>query len=158
MKKIAFALGSNLGDRQANFHEALYALGQAGLTNIKLASPISSSPVDCPDGSEDFLNSAGIAQTNLEAIELLNLFQRIELEIGRLPKDQRVINAPRPIDIDILLYEDLVMNTERLTIPHPRMCERDFVIDPLAEVAADWSIPSMNKTVQEASDELRKSL
>lgn len=155
LKKIAFALGSNLGDRQASFHEALKALELAGLKDIQLATPVSSEPLDCPDGSEEFLNSAGIAKTALPPFELLDLFQKIELEIGRLPKNKRVINAPRPIDIDILLYEDLIMNSERLTIPHPRMSERDFVMNPLAEIAADWLVPSIKKTVQELSDELR---
>ena len=156
MKKIAFALGSNLGDRQANFDQALEALAKAGLKDIQLATPIKSAPVDCPDGSEDFLNSSGIAKTNLSPIELLNLFQRLELEIGRLPKDQRVVNAPRPIDIDILLYEDLIMETDRLTIPHSRMCERDFVLFPLEELAADWLIPHIKQTVSQAANILRE--
>ena len=155
LNKIAFALGSNLANRQQNFDDAIHSLRKAGFQNIQIATPISSSPIDCPQGSEDFLNSAAIAETSLSPIEVLDLFQKIELEVGRLPKEQREINAPRPIDLDILLYNELSLNSQRLTIPHSRMHERDFVLEPLAEIAPDWLIPTKAQSVTQAAQKLK---
>ncbi|MBX6363511.1 MAG: 2-amino-4-hydroxy-6-hydroxymethyldihydropteridine diphosphokinase [Gemmatimonadetes bacterium] len=122
-------LGTNLGDREANLHDALRGL--AGLGSIEAVSTVyASEPVGYRD-QPDFWNLAIRMATTLAPPELLAGAKRIEAELGRRPSFR---NAPRPIDIDILLYGDDVVASDALQIPHPRLLERAFVLRPLAEL------------------------
>lgn len=141
MNETAFLLlGSNQGDRSALLDEATRRLAEtAGLTLAAASSTYATSPVDCPPGSPEFLNRMLKMECTLGPLELLEVAQKIETDLGRTGKGT---NAPRPIDIDIILYGDRTMRTERLEIPHPRMRRRPFVLVPLAEVAPEAVDPA----------------
>ena len=130
---VFLGLGSNLGNRQKNLDMALDLLSQR--MHIKKVSSVYETD---PMGNTEqprFLNLVCQVNTILAPKELLTLAKGIELKLGRIPAKTK--NAPRLIDIDILLYGDTLINTEILTIPHPRMLERDFVTNPLKEIAPD---------------------
>lgn len=150
--KAAIALGSNLGRRRSNLRDAIDWLGRTpGITVIKVADAIETQPVDCPPGANPFLNSAAIVQTTLTPIDLLHSLFDIERKLGRV---RRTKNDSRPIDLDLILYDDLIQSDESLTIPHPRMHERLFVLAPLAQIAPDWNHPTLKKTIKALLDEL----
>ena len=151
-KNIALALGSNLGDRRANISFALEQLALHGLTNIQCAKCLESDPVDCPENSGIYINTALVGQWSGSALELLDCALKIEKMAGR--ERSGIVNEARELDIDILLFEDQEYNLEQLVVPHPRMHLRSFVIDPLSEVAAHWIIPTKSKTVLQISQEL----
>ena len=134
--QVYLGLGSNLGDRQANLARALKLLGER--LHIELVSSLyETEPVDYTE-QPLFLNAICRAQTELGPMQLLSLVKGIEASLGRVPSFP---NAPRPIDIDIIFYGDRVMETPDLTIPHPRLEERAFVLIPLLEVAPDLRHP-----------------
>ena len=125
-------LGSNLGDRRGNIDEAVRRLGETpGVTVTKVSSIYETKPVGGPE-QPDFLNAACEVETQLQPRELLREAQRIEREMGRV---RTVRWGPRNIDIDILLCGDVVIDGGDLTVPHPRLAEREFVLRPLAEIA-----------------------
>ena len=128
---IAFiSLGSNVGDRNKNIESALNQIKEAGIEILKCSTVIETDPVGGPSQNK-FLNSVIKIQTDLKPIQLLNKLQKIEKFLGRI---RTVKNGPRTIDLDILLFDDLSVNNVSLTIPHPRMFERDFVMRPLKEI------------------------
>jgi len=129
MPRIYLGLGSNLGDRGRNLRRALERL-RSVVTIDAVSSVYRSEPVGYRE-QPDFWNLVVRGQTALPPGELLGELQRIEAELGRTRSFR---NAPRPIDIDILLYDDVVLRTSSLTLPHPRMLERGFVLYPLMEV------------------------
>lgn len=140
---VYLLLGSNMGDRGALLDEATRRLTHtAGLTLAAASSTYTSAPVDCPPESPDFLNRVLKMECSLSPPELLDITQKIETDLGRTDKGT---NAPRPIDIDILLYGNRIMRTERLEIPHPRMKRRPFVLVPLAEVAPEAVDPATRR-------------
>lgn len=141
---IYLALGSNIGNRQKNLSAALERL-RAIMDIHKLSSVYETEPVGYLDQPR-FLNMVCYGQTTASPDELLRSTKAIEEALGREPSFR---NAPRPIDIDILLYDNLRMETEDLTIPHPRMSERAFVLVPLAEIAPTAIDPVSGKTAQE---------
>lgn len=142
---VALAYGSNLGDRAENIALAVRKLESNGLRNVNCSKHVISEPVDCPEGSGDFFNGALTGQWQGSCRELLDLCQKIEIEIGR--PEVREINSPRLIDLDILLFGTETYAEIDLVVPHERMLQRDFVMGPLAEVAADWMIPGEKSTV-----------
>lgn len=130
MAIVFLGLGSNLGNRHQNIIEALKMLEQKGIKIIKVSRFIETDPVGLvPQGL--FINGCVKIETNLLPEALLDVCWEIESLLGRV---RTMRNGPRTIDIDILLYDDITMNTEKLTIPHPRMYEREFVMIPLKEI------------------------
>lgn len=150
--RVAIAYGSNLGDRESNISRALDLLAKGGFTISAVSDPVTSEPVDCTPESGIFLNGALTGTWNSSVNELLSLCQEIEIELGRM--EVREINSPRPVDLDILLVEDMKIDEEFLKVPHPRMHLRDFVMSPLSEIAPDWVHPGLGKKVHEIAGEL----
>lgn len=144
METVYFSLGSNLGNRQENLNRALDLLSQR-LRVEQISSIYDTEPVG--DSSQPrFLNMVCKVTTGLEPKALLALVKGIEAKMGRLPN---TTNLPRPIDIDILLYGNRVVNEPELIIPHPRLTERAFVVIPLAEIAADLVHPVTGQVIKE---------
>lgn len=141
---VYLALGSNLGDRRGNLTAALRRLSAAVHIDA-LSSLYETEPVGYLDQPQ-FLNMVCRGNTRLSPTDLLHHTQKIEIALGRQPTFR---NGPRPIDIDILLYDDLQIEQEGLTIPHPRMTERAFVLAPLAEIAPELIHPMSGKTMQQ---------
>ncbi|MDD5247211.1 MAG: 2-amino-4-hydroxy-6-hydroxymethyldihydropteridine diphosphokinase [Candidatus Omnitrophica bacterium] len=132
MSVCYLGIGSNLGNRKQNIRRALERIGQLKGTKIlKLSKIIETKPVGGPGGQRDYLNACLKLDTALSPIFLLKELKTIEKELGR-KKSARF--GPRPIDLDILLFENKIINRKELKIPHPRMFERDFVLRPLAEI------------------------
>lgn len=136
------SLGSNLGDRLANLQQARELLVPLASGKITCAPVYQTAPLHCPPDSPAFLNTALSFETKLSPQELLTATQGIEAELGRAEKGTRAINAPRPIDIDILLFDETVLTTPHLTIPHPRLHERLFVLHPLRDLAPSLTPPT----------------
>lgn len=147
---IYLALGSNLGDRRANIAAAVARLAP-DVAVERASSLYETEPAYLLDQPR-FLNAALRGRTALAPEALLALLKRIERELGR---EAGVRNGPRVIDLDILLYGDLVLDSEALTIPHPRMAERPFVLVPLAEIAPDLTPPGWDATVGALAREVR---
>lgn len=137
MKLAYLSLGSNIGDKKKYLYDAIKLLdGYKGIRIVKLSSLYETSPWGYTE-QDLFMNLVVLIETSLSPVELLDCCQFIEKELGRV----RLIKwGPRVIDVDILLFEDETINTERLTIPHPFMTERDFVMIPLCEIAKDLKI------------------
>ena len=146
MAKIVYlGLGSNLGDRETALKAALGALEAAGV-HIRRVSPVyETEPQDVREQGW-FLNLVAEAETDLFPLQLLQRIGRIERELGRT---RTVAKGPRSIDIDILLYGNFVIETPQLTVPHPRLAERRFVLAPLADLAPDLRHPVSRRTVRE---------
>ncbi len=141
---VYLGLGSNLGDRLSNLHTAVATMPPTVVLDD--CSPVYETP---PWGYEDqptFLNQAVCGQTDLEPKELLDHLKMLEAQMGR---ESTIKYGPRLIDVDILFYDDLVLETEALTIPHPRLFERAFVLVPLTDLAPDLRHPLLNKTIRE---------
>lgn len=141
---VFLALGSNLGDRRENLRQAVTSLSPQ--LDIKAKSMIYETD---PLGYEDqpkFLNMAVKGLTYLEPEPLLKHLKRLEIALGR---QATFINGPRSIDVDILFFDDLVLNTPILTVPHPRLHERGFVLLPMMDIAPDLVHPVMKKSIRE---------
>lgn len=146
---VAIALGSNLGDRTRNLRAAAEHVA-AFIDNLQLSSFHDTEPVGV-GAQPRFLNAAAVGQTRLDARELLNRLLAVELLLGR---ERPYPGAPRTVDLDLLLYDDAVIDEPELTVPHPRFRERRFVLAPLAEVAAEWVDPVTGKSVAVLLSEL----
>ena len=141
---VYLALGSNLDDRLANLKQAITAL--APQMEVKAKSRVYETPPWGYTEQPAFLNQVIKASTYLEFEPLLKHIKRLEIALGRTPSFK---NGPRLIDIDILFYDDLVLNTPSLIIPHPHMHERGFVLLPLMDIAPDLVHPVHKKSVRE---------
>lgn len=131
LHKVAIALGGNIGDVPAAFDKAIALLEASGLTGIVRGCTIVSHAVDCVPGTPDFHNSAILGLWEGTPEQLLDLTQDIERKMGR--PAQHSSRESRTLDLDILLFDDLEIKTPRLTIPHPRMKQRQFVMVPLKD-------------------------
>ena len=141
---VYLALGANLGDRQASIAAAIERLGPAVVVE-QVSSLYETAPAYVLDQPR-FLNAVLRGRTTLAPQALLALLKRIEAGLGRAANGVRF--GPRPIDLDILLYGDQAITTDTLTVPHPRMAERPFVLVPLAEIAPDLVPPGWDAPVQ----------
>jgi 2-amino-4-hydroxy-6-hydroxymethyldihydropteridine diphosphokinase len=135
--RVAIALGSNLGDRRAHLDYAIDALA-LDLTDITRSSVIESTPVGVGDEHGPYLNAVVVGFTTLSARDLLDRLLEIEEERGR---QRPYPQAPRTLDLDLILYGDAVIQEDGLSVPHPRFRERAFVLQPLAEIAPDMRDP-----------------
>ncbi len=147
LNKIAIALGGNLGNSEDIFCFAISELAKNGVKNIKMSALIKSKPENCPPNSPDFSNAALTGEWAGTPQELLELCQKIEIAAGRPEKHD--FNAPRTLDLDIILFGNKIVNTANLQIPHPRAVNRLFVLEPLAEIAPSWIFPNINKTIKQ---------
>ena len=139
------ALGSNLGDKEANLRKALELLEERGVEVVKTSSFICTEPYGVTDQPQ-FLNGVCEVRTSLVPLALLHTLLEIEQEMGRVRLRHW---GERNIDLDLLLYEDVVMDTPQLKLPHPDMQNRDFVLLPLAEIASELVHPTLQKTISE---------
>lgn len=152
MSHLAYlSLGSNIGDREQHLRDAIARLGSLGQV-ISVSSFYETEPVEFPDQAW-FLNCAIAFETNETPHELMTAILDIEQKMGRQRLQKK---GPRTIDIDILLFDDAVLDTPQLTIPHPAMANRRFVLEPMAEIAAELRHPLLNKSVNELLAELPK--
>jgi 2-amino-4-hydroxy-6-hydroxymethyldihydropteridine diphosphokinase len=141
---VYLGLGSNLGDRQAHLRDALDTLPPDVLP-LRTSPTYETAPWGYADQG-DFLNLVVEAETQLDPLSLLALLKGIEQQVGRQASFRY---GPREIDIDILLYDELVFEDEALNIPHPRLLERAFMLKPLSDLNPDFSHPTQGKTIQE---------
>ena len=151
--KIAIALGSNLGDREAQLRAAVTALAPV-LAHLRVSSFHETAPVGVPMPQPMFLNAAAVGESTLSAPAILDVLLALEQGFGR---ERPYALAPRTIDLDLILYGNAVIHADGLMVPHPRFRERRFVLEPLAEIAADWIDPVTGKTVAELFAALRHS-
>lgn len=145
MPVVHLGIGSNLGDRQSNCIGAVRRLEECGLRILSQSSLVESEPWGVKDQPR-FMNMAVEAETDLPPSELLELLKRVEKDMGR---EETFRWGPRVIDIDILFYDDDIIDIETLRVPHPFLHERGFVLAPLAEIAPDKVHPVLKKTVSE---------
>lgn len=145
MKTVYLSLGSNLGERQEHLAEALRLLEEAGVTVVRRSSLYETAPQDMPN-QPWFLNLAVEAQTFLFPRQLLGQLKRIEKQMGRR---RTVDKGPRIIDIDILFYGTAIIRTGDLEVPHPRLAQRRFVLDPMVELAPELRHPVTRQTMLE---------
>lgn len=146
--RVFIGLGANLGDRVRNLAQAIKRMGQHAEV-IKTSSLYETEPWGYAD-QPPFLNQVAEIRTDLNPIELLNFLKEIETAMGR---EESFRFGPRNIDLDILFYDDLTLATDLLTIPHPALAERAFVLIPLNEIAPDLKHPELNKSINELAAE-----
>ena len=145
MPRVAIALGSNLGDRDAHLRWAIARLHEH-LTHIRTSSFIETDPVDVPDAQPRYLNAAVVGETTLPASELMSILLDLERDRGRTRTTAR---AARTLDLDVILYGDAITDEPGVTVPHPRFRERLFVLQPLVEIAPDWIDPVTGMSIAE---------
>jgi 2-amino-4-hydroxy-6-hydroxymethyldihydropteridine diphosphokinase len=150
-KRVYLSLGSNLGDRVASLHAALHRMPAAGIDVRRVSSFYKTEPVGFT-AQAWFVNCVAEVRTHLMPLQLLKTLKSIERALGRHPG---ISKGPRPIDIDILLYENAVVRSAALTIPHERLAERRFVLIPLRELAPHARHPVLKRTVLEMLQDTR---
>lgn len=146
--RVVIALGANLGNREQQMKAALAALAERGMTLEGCSRFYETLPVDFVS-SNTFLNAAAVFHSDLGPMELLHLTQDVERQLGRTVKSTDGIYHDRPIDIDILAIDDIVVDTPELTLPHPRMHERRFVLEPLCEIFPEFIHPTLHLSAKE---------
>lgn len=151
MTDVAIALGSNVGDREAHLSFAVNQLGRF-LQQLTVSSSYETEPVDVAPQPR-FLNAAATGKTLLTPRGLLDALLAIEREAGRQRPHP---GAPRTLDLDLILFGDLIVREQGLEVPHPRFRTRRFVLEPLAEIASDWIDPLTGLTIQELFDHNEK--
>ena len=155
--RAGIALGSNLGDRHAFLQgavEDLKKIHEGG--DFLLSSFYETDPLDCPPGSPLFLNAAVELETSLPPLVLLDHLQVLECQSGR--PGQHEFHGPRTLDLDILYCGRLILHSGKLTLPHPRITERLFVLKPLAEIRPDLSLPGWSMECQNYLFKINKNI
>jgi 2-amino-4-hydroxy-6-hydroxymethyldihydropteridine diphosphokinase len=153
--RAGIALGSNIEPRLAYLQAArrsVFGL-HSGTRPILCSKIYETSPVDCPADSPLFLNAALEFSSKMQPQELLSKLKSIERALGRPPTQER--NSPRTIDIDLLYCDDIALSEPSLTIPHPQIAQRRFVLQPLADIRPELILPRLTKNVQELLSELK---
>ena len=151
---VYLALGSNEGDKRQLMEQAIEQLTRFLGAPLRLSSTIETEPVGF-SSPNSFLNMVALFSTDIPPMELLDITEEVERRLGRMRKTPKGgTYSDRSMDIDILLYGDRSIETERLTIPHPRMHERFFVLAPLAEISPDLLHPILGKSILELKKEL----
>jgi 2-amino-4-hydroxy-6-hydroxymethyldihydropteridine diphosphokinase len=154
MATALIALGSNVGDRHLMLDRAKKMLAAwPGVRLLAVSSAFATRPIGGPTGQTEFLNAAVCCETSLEPRELLSALKQIERFLGRLQHAPRW--SPRSIDLDLLLFDRQTIDSDELTVPHPRMAYRRFVVEPAAEIAPEMAHPTIGWTLAELRDHLR---
>lgn len=147
MPIIYVALGSNVGDREERVLQAVHKM--RSFSNVKKVSTLVETEAVGPNkGQPKFINAVVELDTSFEPEEVLDELLKIEEELGR-NLDEKGKNLPREIDLDLIVYGNEIVQTERLTVPHPKMCERLFVMAPLAELNPKWIHPQTKESIQD---------
>ncbi|MGK0184589.1 MAG: 2-amino-4-hydroxy-6-hydroxymethyldihydropteridine diphosphokinase [Verrucomicrobiales bacterium] len=155
--EVGIAIGSNLGDRMEHLRSAVAALRphlSRGAT-IEKSAVFATAPVDCPAGSAAFYNAVIVVRYDGTGSEMLTLTREIERNAGRPSAESRVVNAPRVLDLDLLYAGDERVETEQLVLPHPRLHQRRFVLEPLVSLRPDLVLPGEVLTLLCLLDELQ---
>ncbi len=150
MPIVYIGLGSNLGNREENCEKAIQLLIENGTSVSKRSSMFETEPWGIADQPK-FINMVVEIETGLEPEKLLGILKNIERDAGRNPSKRW---GPRVIDLDILLYEDLIVNSPELEIPHPGTSEREFILKPLSEIAPDKIHPLLKKSIKALLSEI----
>ena len=145
---VYLGLGTNLGDKEQNLRMSIKKIEERIGNVVSLSAFYATAPWGF-SSENSFLNAAVCVETTLLPLQVLEETQRIERELGRTEKSVNGLYADRLIDIDLLLYDDRVMDAEGLILPHPLMTERRFVMEPLSEIAPDVVHPVLQKTMKE---------
>jgi 2-amino-4-hydroxy-6-hydroxymethyldihydropteridine diphosphokinase len=149
MHLIFLALGSNIENRKQHVQTAIFLLREK-VHDITVA-PLYETKPRYFENQQNFLNTVLSGYTDLKPLELLQFTKTVQQEVGRV---ERFRNGPREIDIDILFYDNVMYKDKELEIPHPRLQERDFVLQPFADINPDFSHPVLKKTIRELLDTL----
>ncbi len=150
MHKAFIALGSNLGDKRKNIEIAIEKIKEKGIKILKVSSIIETEPYGYKD-QDSFLNAVCLVETSLDPFSLLRVLLNIEEEMGR----KRIFKwGPRNIDLDIIFYDDLVIESEELIIPHPDAHNRTFVMGPISEIEPDFVHPVLKRRVIDIYNDL----
>ena len=150
--RIALALGGNLGDRLAVLTKAVRLLSDEFVTGVRVSKVYETPPWGVTD-QPDFLNLVLTGDSEWKPPAILNFVKALEKELGRVPAER---NGPRLVDIDLVAYGEQIWESPEVTVPHPRMHQRDFVLVPLCDVWPEWKHPRFGKTVRELLAELEK--
>ena len=157
MPQLYLSLGSNEGNRRALLQQAIDAIDSLIGPVGGIATFIETEPWGF-DSPHSFLNTALFVTTSLPPLEVLEHTQAIERQLGRQHKSVDGHYHDRPIDIDLLFYDQLILTGERLTLPHPLLADRLFVLEPLSEIAPEFIHPILGRTIAELYTELRSRL
>lgn len=153
LHKVYLGLGSNLGDREENIKKALSLLELRVGKILAVSAMYQTEPFGF-ESDNYFINSACILQTELKPLEVLEYTQVVERELGRKVKSSGNKYQDRIIDIDVLLYDDIIVEYPYFVLPHPHLHDRKFVLEPLAEIAPDIVHPILNETISELNQKL----
>ena len=156
-KRLYLSLGTNLGNKRENLTRAIELLSLALGKCIAVSQFIETAPWGF-DSENSFLNCVAAFETALAPMQLLDMTESIERELGRTQKSNNGHYRDRIIDIDILLYGDNIIVNDRLTIPHPLMHKRDFVLEPLAEIAPETQHPVLHKSIKQLMEENKEQM
>lgn len=152
---VYFGLGTNLGNKEANIQQAIQNIEERIGKIIACSAFYITAPVGF-DSANKFINAACLARTRLSPMEVLHIAKSIETEMGRKSKSVNGVYTDRIIDIDMLIYDSLILDSQELTLPHPHMHKRIFVMQPLADIAAEIIHPTLKMTIKDLLEKLNE--